>query len=200
MSGEFGEAYAAEQIRRRSSLSRRAVKYFYLRNLLRTLTRPTIDLGCGAGQLLERLPKGSLGLETNPHLVEYLSSLGLEARLYDLLADDGALSIVEPGRYAHLVCAHVIEHFVDPASMLRKLAAAGERLGLETMTFVVPGERGYRSDSTHKTFVTAAYIDEHNLRAIGPFELAPARYFPVNSASIGRWFVYHECILTWRRS
>jgi SAM-dependent methyltransferase len=176
------------------------IKSFYLRNLLRELPGRTIDLGCGAGQLLEKLPAGSLGLETNPALVEYLVSLGLDARLYDVLTDGCALSPVEYGRYDHLVCSHVIEHFDDPALALRKLALACERLGIRTMTFVVPGERGYRSDPTHKTFVTADYIREHGLEILGAFQLDAPRYFPGNHPALGRWFIYHECMLTWRRT
>jgi hypothetical protein len=37
---------------------------------------PTIDLGFGAGQLLERLPEESLELEVNPHLVEEARQAG----------------------------------------------------------------------------------------------------------------------------
>lgn len=200
MSNEFGERYAAEQIRRRRSLARRVIKTLYLRNILRELTGPTIDLGCGAGQLLERLPAGSIGLETNPKLVDHLLRLGLEARLYDVIMDDFALKGLERAVFAHLVCAHVIEHFADPATALRKLAKACERLGIQSMIFVVPGERGFRSDDTHRTFVTADYIAAHGLQVLGSFRLHTVRYFPGNLRAIGRWFVYHECHLIWRRA
>lgn len=200
MSDEFGAEYAQEQIRRRNAPLRRIVKRLYLRNLLPHFSGPTIDLGCGAGQLLERLPAGSLGLETNPHLVLYLSGLGLDARRYDALADDCNLGLVDPGRYRHLVCAHVLEHFTDPAQSLRKLAVACARLGVTDMTIVVPGERGFQSDPTHKTFVTADFIETHGLRGLGAFRFDSVRYFPGNHSWLGRWFVYHECILRWSRT
>ena len=61
MTMDFDQAYAAEQIRRRSSPLRRLIKSQYLANLTQRFSGPTIDLGCGAGQLLERLPAGSEG-------------------------------------------------------------------------------------------------------------------------------------------
>ena len=78
MTPDFDQAYADEQIRRRSSPARRLVKARYLDNLTRRFTGPTIDLGCGAGQLLERLPKGSVGLEINDALIAYLQTLKLD--------------------------------------------------------------------------------------------------------------------------
>ena len=67
---EFGSAYANEQLRRSRHPLRRLIKKFYLDRVLRELRGPTIDFGCGAGQLLARLPADSVGLEVNPHLVQ----------------------------------------------------------------------------------------------------------------------------------
>ena len=67
---EFGSAYAVEQLRRSRHPLRRLIKKFYLDRVLRELRGPTIDFGCGAGQLLARLPADSVGLEVNPPLVQ----------------------------------------------------------------------------------------------------------------------------------
>ena len=49
---EFGSAYAAEQLRRSRHPLRRLIKKFYLDRVLGEVgDRPTIDFGCGAGQL-----------------------------------------------------------------------------------------------------------------------------------------------------
>ena len=53
---EFDQRYAAEQLRRSRHPLRRLIKKFYLDQVLREATGATIDFGCGAGQLLERLP------------------------------------------------------------------------------------------------------------------------------------------------
>lgn len=202
MSADFDQAYADEQIRRRSSPLRRLVKARYLANLVRRFDGPTIDLGCGAGQLLERLPQGSVGLELNAALIAYLRTLHLDVERYDALADDFALSpLLEAGRgpFRHLVCAHVIEHFDDSAHAVRRLLASGERLGLASLVFVVPGLKGFRTDRTHRCFVTEDYIRAQGLERCTPYSLASVEYFPGNWRGLGDWFAYHECILTWRR-
>lgn len=199
MTAEFDNQYASEQLRRRRSWLRRIVKELYLHNLLRLLPGKTVDLGCGAGQLLERLPAGSIGLEVNPSLVRTLASMGLSVRLYDAMSDDFSLGVVERDVYKHLVCSHVIEHFADPAASLRKLGAACDRLGIASMIFVVPGLLGFLSDPTHKTFVTEQFIDDQQLRFIGPYQMSKPMYFPGNWESLGRLYRYHECILTWHR-
>ena len=60
---EFDERYASEQVRRSRHPLRRLIKHFNLDNVLRELAGSTIDIGCGAGQLLRRLPPGSIGLD-----------------------------------------------------------------------------------------------------------------------------------------
>lgn len=202
MSADFDQAYADEQIRRRSSPLRRLIKAQYLANLLRRFEGPTIDLGCGAGQLLERLPKGSVGLEINDALIAYLRGLKLDVIKYDAIADDFRLTpLADPGRgpFRHFVCAHVIEHFDDPAAAVRSLLHSGARLGLESMVFVVPGSKGFATDRTHKVFVTEDYIRGQELADCGPFRLAPVDYFPGNLRQLGDLFAYHELLLTWRR-
>lgn len=202
MSSDFDATYAAEQIRRRSSPLRQMVKAAYLANLTRRFDGPTIDLGCGAGQLLERLPSGSVGLELNDALLEHLRRLHLDVLKYDAIADDFSLSPLlnnGSGPYRHLVCAHVIEHFEDPAHAVRNLLLSGARLGLESMVFVVPGKKGFSTDATHRVFVTEDYIRLQKLAECAPFHLASVEYFPGNMQWLGDWFAYHECILTWRR-
>ena len=90
---------------------------------------------------------------------------------YDVVADDFALSpLSKPGRgpYRHLVCAHVIEHFDDPAHAVRSLLRSGARLGLESMVFVVPGSKGFATDATHRKFVTEDYIRAQELAELRP--------------------------------
>ena len=202
MSSDFGDSYGAEQIRRRSSALRRLIKSRYIQNLVRVFDGPTIDLGCGAGQVLERLPSGSVGLEINDTLIGYLKALQLNVLKYDALADDFALTPLSgqgPGRYHHLLSAHVLEHFDDPVHAVRRLAASCDALGVQSMTFVVPGEKGFSSDPTHRVFVTEAFIRQQGLADCGPFHLDSVSYFPLNWRGMGKWFTYHECILTWRR-
>jgi SAM-dependent methyltransferase len=195
---EFDQTYATEQLRRSRHPLRRLIKKFYLDRVLREVRGATIDFGCGAGQLLARLPIGSVGLEVNPHLVKALQQAGMNARYYDAMADDFSLSELEAGCYKALIISHVLEHFEDSAAVMRKLWRACARLGVETIVAVVPGAKGYASDATHKTFVTEKYLRENALMQCEGYVLDKAEYFPINVASVGEYFVFHELKLVYR--
>lgn len=188
----FDRHYADEQIRRRRHPLRRWVKSFYLRNILADVRGPTIDFGCGAGQLLERLPAGSVGLELNPHLLEFLRGLGLEAWPSDGSNDAFALRTLPARTFRTLVIAHVLEHLDDPPQALATLMAAARRLGVERVIVVVPGIKGFASDATHRTFIDRAFA-ETRLADLGQgYRLRSLAYFPGPWAWIGRTFVFHE--------
>lgn len=199
MTEGFDGSYAARQLARRSSVFRRAVKAAYLASTLREVEGASLDFGCGAGQLLERLPSGSTGLEANPVLVEDLSRRGLDVRLYDGLADGFRFSGVEAGRYRTFIASHVLEHFGDADEALRLMASGCQRLGVGRLVVVLPGLRGYRHDATHRTFVDAAYLQARGLASIGPYRMVRSRSFPVDRAWFGRLFVYNESIFVWQR-
>src|SRR6476620_400192 len=116
---EFGSAYAAEQLRRSRHPLRRLIKKFYLDRVLRDVRGPTIDFGCGAGQLLARLPAGSVGLEINPYLVQELRRTGLNVLSYNPEEDQFLLREFQADHYRTMVIAHVIEHFSDSAQAMR---------------------------------------------------------------------------------
>lgn len=196
---DFDQRYADEQLARSQSRIRRTIKEAYLRSALREVSGPTLDFGCGAGQLLERLPTGSMGLEVNPALIEILKTKGLNASLYDALSDNFGLAPVARGQFQTILASHVLEHFEDAAGALRKLADSCEAKGISRIVCIVPGWKGYLSDATHRTFVSAAYVHEHNLQAIGSFKLTTTRYFPINTEGFGRFFIYNECVLVWNR-
>jgi len=196
----FGQDYAARQLRRRRNPLRRAIKHFYLQNILREVRGRTVDFGFGAGQLLERLPAGSLGLEVNPHLVEDARRAGLNAVLYDADTEPPLIGIVPPGTYSTLVMAHVLEHVEDAAGFLRRLLRSCAELGVGRVILVVPGAKGYRFDSTHRTFVNKEYLTKHNLLAFEDYVLSKTRYFPGDREWIGRYYVFHEFMFVYDRS
>ena len=189
---DFDFEYAAEQLRRARHPVRRLVKSFYLRNVLRDVRGPTIDFGCGAGQLLARLPAGSVGLEVNPHLIKALKVAGCTVQLARADMRDFELEGVEPGRFRTLVIAHVLEHLPDPAAALRILLAACNRLAIERVIVVVPGAKGFASDRTHKTFIDMAYLQSKMLARVEDFVLTRTSFFPGPWEGIGRYFVFHE--------
>jgi len=195
---EFGREYASSQLARRHSTVRRLIKSHYISNLLRHVTGPTVDVGCGAGQILERLPAGSVGIEVNPHLVHDLTNRGLKVFKAIPRTDRLDLSAIARGAYTTLVLSHVLEHFGNASQVLRLLLEDCADRKITTVIVVVPGEVGYRSDQTHKTFITLNYVREHHLTEYCGFSLAQQSYFPGNMRFLGKLFVYHELMLVYQ--
>lgn len=198
---DFDQAYANEQLRRSQHPIRRLIKYFYLNNLLKDVHGATLDLGCGAGQLLARLPPGSLGLEINPFLIKVLSSLGMNVIHYDMYKNDFRFSTLPANQqFKNLIISHVLEHFSDAAIVMRKIFNSANRLGITRIIIVVPGELGYASDKTHCTFINLAYLVENHLESISGFKLTNFSFFPLPSEKFGKLFVYQELKLVYDKA
>ncbi|HEY0662661.1 MAG TPA: class I SAM-dependent methyltransferase [Lysobacter sp.] len=177
---------------------RKLVRGLYLRSAARQLSGPTVDFGCGIGELLSRLPAGSVGLEINPASVEYCRSRGLDARLYDADADDWALSALQHrSDLRSLVVSHVLEHLDDPAAKLHRMLTACRRLGITRALAIVPGRSGYALDATHRTFIDARMLAADAVVAETGFAVQRVRYFPGNLRWLGDRFPHHELQVTY---
>ncbi len=153
----YDECYTKYQANR--SVFRKAVRRLYLSSAARKLQGPTLDFGCGIGELLSRLPAGSLGLEYNQDTVEYCRTGGLNVEWYDGFEDGWTLSCMkQDARFASMVLSHVLEHFDRPAEILRLLLEAASGLGVERVLIIVPGPAGYRSDATHRTYIDKDFL------------------------------------------
>jgi SAM-dependent methyltransferase len=197
---QFDRQYAAAQLQRSRQPLRQLVKGWYLRQVLAHVDGPTIDFGCGAGQLLRRLPAGSVGLEVNPYLVETLRAEGLDVRPAQGDLGDFDLPGLAAGRYLTLTISHVLEHLPDPAAALQRLLAACARLGVRRVIAVVPGAKGYASDRTHLTFIDRNYVDRHLPRRSEGFERVSLSYFPGPWEAVGRIYTFHEMMLVYHRT
>jgi 2-polyprenyl-3-methyl-5-hydroxy-6-metoxy-1,4-benzoquinol methylase len=199
VSPEFSADYAKEQLRRSRHPLRRVVKNFYLRNILRHVTGASIDFGCGAGQLLARLPPGSIGLEINSFLVESLRKKGLNVVRYDPQDDGFSLANLAENRYSTFIMAHVLEHFAHASLVLRRLLSSCRRLGVQRVVLILPGWKGYLADATHKTFVDRRYLEREALLSCEGYALEHARYFPIDHRALGDYFVFHEMVAVFDR-
>jgi len=197
---EFGEDYAASQIDRQRNPVRKLVKSFYVSRVLRHVDGLAVDVGCGAGQILERLPAGSLGIEINPDLVKDLRRRGL--RVMPATEGHGGLdlSALNPNEFSSLVLSHVLEHFDNAAQVVRTLLHDCSALKISTVIIVVPGDAGFRSDTTHKTFVNMEYLKCHDLVDCEGFQISHCSYFPGNVQFIGKLFLYHELMVVYKRA
>lgn len=185
---EYDERYTQYQLQR--SWLRKFVRKAYLKRAARQLHGPSLDFGCGVGELLRWLPPGSRGLEYNRATVDYCRANGLDVDHYDGFGDDWSLSGLSPqDGLKSMVVSHVLEHLDGPGAILRKLLAAAARLGIDRVLVIVPGKAGYRMDPTHRTFVDEGMVRE-NLPA--PWRAVDAFHFPVPLRAAGDVFVYNE--------
>jgi SAM-dependent methyltransferase len=189
---DYGYLYAERQLSRSRNPLRKFIKGFYLRNLSRDAIGPTIDFGCGAGQLLQCLPEGSIGLEANKYLVSALGDLGLSASLYDSTSDQLAFKDLPEGKFETFIMSHVLEHFEDAAEGLKNILDSCNRLGIKRVIIVVPGRKGYLFDDTHRTLVDRAYISDTNMESYGAYKASSFSYFPMNIEKVGDYFTFHE--------
>ena len=188
---DYDQDYTDYQ-RNRSGL-RKLVRGMYLGKAASLLKGATLDFGCGVGELLARLPEGSKGLEYNQATVEHCRRNGLDVDFYDGYSDDWKLSgLSDARRFDSMVVSHVLEHMEDPVGILSKLLVSARRLGITRVLVIVPGQAGYRIDSTHRTFVDRKTLSTPEVIADTGFKAATMRYFPGNLRAIGDWFPHHE--------
>lgn len=198
MDREFDQDYTDYQANR--SLLRKWVRRAYLRSAASQVSGPTLDFGCGVGELLERLPPGSRGLEYNQATVEFCRRKGLPVDAYDGFADDWDLSALAPrSRFDSMVVSHVLEHLEEPAQVLRRLLLASQRLGVRRVLAIVPGRAGFRIDATHRTFVDRDLLTQAAIVRDTGFSVQRARYFPGDLRRIGDWFPHHELQVLYTR-
>ncbi len=192
------QSYTEYQLKKRTRL-RQFVRDIYLGVTFRLLQGRTIDFGCGTGELLKKLPSGSVGLELNPVTVAHCRGLGLNVQLYNPLEDKYLLSDFISGEYESLVISHVLEHIAYSEQVLLSLLQTSRRLGIQRVVVIVPGEKGYSFDSTHQTYIDPVFLEENNLTDVEGFEIVMQRYFPINWCFIGKFFTHFELQVVYDR-
>lgn len=195
----FYKKYANEQLRRSKHPARRLIKYFYINNVLKDVIGPSLDVGCGTGQLLSRLPPDSLGLELNPFLINELTKLGLNVRHCDMTKGDFQFSGVSPGQFNTLIISYVLEHFNNATDVMRKIFKSANTLGVNKIIIIVPGQLGYMTDKTHQTFINMEYIQDNDLDNIQNYKLEKKSYFPTPHRSFDKFFIYQKLKLVYEK-
>ncbi len=171
---------------------RRLVRQLYLHDIRKYCIGKTIDFGCGIGELLRILPKGSIGFEVNRVVVDFCTSQGMAVQLYRPEIDNYGLSQVENSTYSTFTMNHVLEHLDNSNLVIEKLFESCYRLGISRIVFTVPGHKGYLSDKTHITFIDRKYFNEHNLLNNPFYKLSHSKYFPINMEKVSQYFTHNE--------
>jgi 2-polyprenyl-3-methyl-5-hydroxy-6-metoxy-1,4-benzoquinol methylase len=161
------------------------VQRLYRWNLRRLDPGRTLDVGCGIGRQLVALPAGSVGVDHNPHSIDYVRSLGLTGLTVDQFNES---EFAKPSSYDSILVGHVLEHMTreQDVALLRDylpyLRPGGKIIVL------CPQEAGFASDATHVQFFDGAAISSI-LTELGlvvthngsfPFPRPAGKYFKYN--------------------
>jgi SAM-dependent methyltransferase len=177
---------------RNRSLLRRVIRKFYLHDIRAFCIGKTIDFGCGIGELLAMLPNGSIGFEINEVAVNFCKSQGLNVNQYIPGEDNYKLDMINEGEYSTFTMNHVLEHIENSKEVILNIFESCNRLGIKRIVFTVPGVKGYKSDKTHRTFINKKYFADHGLLNNKNYKLRISKYFPVNNARFGYYFMHNE--------
>lgn len=115
-----------------------------------------VEVGSGTGSgMLGAYPKCVTGIDINPLAVEYAKCQGLRAQLIN---ENGSFPFPD-GSLDTCILDNVLEHIENPRMSLDECWRVTGRNG--GLIIVVPGKRGFDSDSDHKV-----YYDEEKLRGL----------------------------------
>jgi len=136
---------------RKISLTGLIYKRFFSSPILyfcaRRFGRSIVEVGSGTGNgILGAFPKSVCGLEINSISVDYCKSKGMNV---DLIDTEGRFPVRD---HAFDVCIldNVLEHIEEPRITLDECYRVTKKNG--GLIIVVPGLRGFQSDSDHKIF------------------------------------------------
>lgn len=97
-----------------------------------------LEVGCGAGHILERIPRGSLtGVDISPVQIERSKKrLGTRA---ELLIAKGENLPFEDESFDRIICTEVFEHVLEPELILREMKRVLKMNGIISLS--IPNEK-----------------------------------------------------------
>jgi len=186
----YNEKYTEYQSKR--GMFRSLIRSIYMSKAASLADGPTIDFGCGIGDLLTRLPDGSCGLEYNPHTVDVARRRGLNVALYDGKLDDWQMSALpENIKFQTMVISHVLEHFENPFEIFTKLINSAEKCSVRRLVIIVPGLAGYKIDDSHRQFIQANDFKRF-FECLPTWQIKSMQFYPINVKKISELFTHNE--------
>lgn len=165
------------------------VQKLYAWNLRRLSPGFMLDVGCGIGRNLRAIHGNGVGVDHNPHSVEYARESGFRAYTPEEFV---ASEYCKPDRFDSILVSHVLEHLTEEqASSLLSTYLPYLRPGGQLIS-ITPQESGYASDATHQRFMGFAEVEQ----LLRDASLRPSvrRSFPFPRVA-GTLFRYNEFVV-----
>jgi SAM-dependent methyltransferase len=146
-----------------------------------------IEVGSGVGSgILGAFPSRVIGLDVNPYAVNYCAKNGMKAELID---EHGNYPL-ESNQYDVCILDNVLEHIENPKKTLDECYRITQSQG--GLVIVVPGIKGYQSDSDHKVF----YNEESLIKLDNRFLLQKLFALPsICKSQLLSRHVQHYCLV-----
>lgn len=141
----------------------------------------TIDVGCGDGLLLSKLPKKSFGLDNDDVGLEIAFDKGLNVTGIDLNDDRTIVEVF--GKYKYVCCLNTIEHLKDSTMLVNLVNHA--RKGAIIITDMPTEHKGRYHE--HE------YTKKELLDTFAEFK---PKYFVINSTEFGKPIQFHGVEIT----
>jgi len=168
------------------------VQAVYRWNIRRLHLGRTLDVGCGLGRNLEHLGSSAVGVDHNAVSIAVARSRGLRAYTCEEFAESPD---AVPRSYDSLLFSHVFEHLDrdHAVGLLKQYLPYLEPGG--HVVVITPQERGFRSDTTHVTFID--FAGQRKIATAAGLDVIRQFSFPLPRVA-GRLFVYNEFVAVTR--
>ncbi len=171
------------------------LKWVFFPKILRQFNSGDIlDLGFGTGGFLRFLKsrkRSFVGIDSNPYLVRELSGQGFPVRQDDITKLE---TIDFPVQNA--LTDNVLEH-LEPDQIEAFFSAITSRMAKGgVLTIIVPSEKGFERDPTHRTFVDRALVER--MCAKNGLKIERSFFHPINVKDVGKFFYLNMQVFTIR--
>jgi SAM-dependent methyltransferase len=157
--------------------------------LRKILPLPSLDIGCGMGQMLLSHP-GMIGIDINPYNIEVCK----RKKLNVFLVEANEIPF-EDNSLASILLDNVVEHIENPALLFCELLRVLKKNGY--LIVGLPGDKGYKLDLDHK--INYKSDDFIKIMETVGFKFYYLFHAPFNSAFLNqkasfycRYFIFHR--------
>ncbi len=134
--------------------------------------REVLDVGCGLGSFIEKAGQGVnvTGIDSNRKVIEHCCKAGINAVYGDAIK----LPFDDSGRIDGIMCAHVLEHLLDPEKAFREFSRVLKKGGVLVVR-VPPFDPSFYDDWTHMRPFTKKTL--HRLAVATGFKIMRIFYY-----------------------